>query len=169
MKLDSPLDFNEDVQPACLPSPNWSPDQDPNNRCFTSGWGTLEYDLDNPQIPDTLQWVEVPAVTNEVCNQAYGGITDAMICAGYAEGGKDSCQGDSGGPFVCLDGNMAFLTGVVSWGYGCGNFAGFYGVYARVTTVLDWIQSYMVSFSEEMAIKWNSFQFWYDWVPIYTL
>ena len=158
LKLDSPLDFNEDVQPACLPSPNWSPDQDPNNRCFTSGWGTLEYDLDNPLLPDTLQWVEVPAVTNEVCKQAYSGgitnsdITDAMICAGYAEGGKDSCQGDSGGPFVCLDGSMAFLTGVVSFGYGCAS-PGFYGVYARVTTVLDWIQSYMVSLSEEMAIK----------------
>ena len=154
--MDSPLDFNEDVQPACLPSPNWSPDQDPDNRCFVSGWGALEHD--EYDFPDTLQWVEVPAVTNEVCKQAYSGgitnsdITDAMICAGYAEGGKDSCQGDSGGPFVCLDGSMAFLTGVVSFGYGCAS-PGFYGVYARVTTVLDWIQSYMVSLSEEMAIK----------------
>ena len=37
LKLDSPLNFNENVQPACLPSPNWSPDTDPNARCFVSG------------------------------------------------------------------------------------------------------------------------------------
>ena len=151
LKLDFPLDFNEDIQPACLPSPNWSPDHDPNNRCFVSGWGTLESE---GNYPDTLQWVEVPAVTNDVCEQAYADeITDAMICAGYTQGGRDACQGDSGGPFVCLDGNIAILTGVVSWGVGCAS-PGFYGVYARVTKTLDWIQSYMVNFrGSEIAIK----------------
>merc|ERR1711945_26154 len=52
----------------------------------------------------TLQQVVVPVISTAQCNRAawYGGeITDNMICAGYAEGGKDSCQGDSGGPFVC--------------------------------------------------------------------
>ena len=61
-----------------------------------------------------------------------------MICGGYPEGGKDSCQGDSGGPFVCQSGNSAILTGVVSFGYECAS-PGFYGVYARVTKILDWI------------------------------
>ena len=63
-----------------------------------------------------------------------------MICAGYPQGGKDSCQGDSGGPFVCQSGNSAILTGVVSFGYGCAD-PGYYGVYARVTKILDWIQA----------------------------
>ena len=37
LKLDFPLNFNENVQPACLPPSNWSPDTDPNARCFVSG------------------------------------------------------------------------------------------------------------------------------------
>ena len=59
----------------------------------------------------------VPVVSDSACRDAYGqaDITDSMICAGLAAGGKDSCQGDSGGPFMCGD----QLSGVVSWGYGC--------------------------------------------------
>ena len=32
------------------------------------------------------------------------------------------------------------LVGVVSWGYGCG-MEGYPGVYARVTSVMPWIQN----------------------------
>ena len=81
--MDFPLEFNNDVQPACLPSPDWSPDQDSNNRCFFSGWGTLS---SGGNSPNDLHWVEVPAVTNNACKQGYGStITDAMICAGYPQ------------------------------------------------------------------------------------
>ena len=95
-------------------------------------------------LPTQLQWVAVPTVTNEKCNEAYGGITSSMICAGLSTGGKDSCQGDSGGPFVCRnsDGNAA-LTGVVSFGIGCA-LATHPGVYARQTAVLDWVKANMV-------------------------
>ena len=47
--------------------------------------------------PESLMYVNVPAITNAECKSAYGdAITDAMICGGFLEGGKDSCQGDSG-------------------------------------------------------------------------
>ena len=88
----------------------------------------------------------MPAITNSECNTAYSGaITTSMLCAGYPNvGGKDSCQGDSGGPYVCNDNGKAVIAGVVSWGNGCAH-ADFPGVYARVTIVLNWIQSNMVS------------------------
>ena len=144
--MDTPLDFNDEVQPACLPSPNWSPDTDSYNRCFVSGWGALEFEGNSS---DTLQWIEVPALTNEVCKQSYGSqsISDAVICAGYAEGGNKKCPGNSGGPFVCLNESSAILTGIASFGHECAS-PGHYGIYARVTKILDWILSNLVCIIE---------------------
>ena len=43
LKLGSPLIFNEDIQPACLPlSKDYLGLDSTKDRCFTSGWGTLE-------------------------------------------------------------------------------------------------------------------------------
>ena len=41
LKLKSPLKFNSKVQPACLPSADWAPENDEKmkERCFVSGWG----------------------------------------------------------------------------------------------------------------------------------
>ena len=101
--------------------------------------------------PIYLQWVAVPTVNNFDCNQAYKKkalksieITSSMICAGHPDGGVDSCQEDSGGPFICTNNGKAVLTGVVSFGYGCGD-PKFPGVYARQTAVLDWVKANMVS------------------------
>merc|ERR1719242_2667750 len=142
-KLDSPLTLGGDVQAACLPSASYLPADSTEDRCFTSGWGTLS---SGGSATDNLQYVRVPAVTNSACNAAYGGsITDSMLCAGFTGvGGKDACQGDSGGPYVCNDNGNAVIAGVVSWGIGCA-LPQYPGVYARVTTVLDWIQSNMGS------------------------
>jgi len=145
VKLDSPLELNNNIQPACLPSADYLPATATEARCFTSGWGTLS---SGGSSTNNLQYVRVPAITNAQCNTAYGGsITDAMICAGYpGVGGKDACQGDSGGPFVCNDNGNAVIAGVVSWGNGCA-LADYPGVYARTTTALSWIQSNMGSCS----------------------
>jgi len=144
LKLDSPLTLNADVQPACLPSSaSYLGVSSTEERCFTSGWGTLS---SGGSSTNNLMYVRVPAITNAQCNNAYGGsITNSMICAGYpGVGGKDACQGDSGGPFICNEGGKAILAGVVSWGNGCA-LADYPGVYARTTHVLDWIKSNMGS------------------------
>uniref|UniRef100_A0A674D833 trypsin n=1 Tax=Salmo trutta TaxID=8032 RepID=A0A674D833_SALTR len=89
-----------------------------------------------------LQCLNIPILSYSDCNNSYPGmITNAMFCAGYLEGGKDSCQGDSGGPVVC----NGELQGVVSWGYGCAE-PGNPGVYAKVCIFNDWLTSTMATY-----------------------
>jgi trypsin len=107
---------------------------------FGMGWGDTE---SNPRFPTVLYNVKVPVVDREVCNSAdsYDGrITDTMLCAGLAEGGKDTCQGDSGGPLVVKNADGAFhlQVGVVSWGFGCAD-PHHYGIYSRMATLGAWV------------------------------
>lgn len=107
---------------------------------WVSGWGTTTEG--SYSLPKILQKVEVPLVTQETCNStdAYNGdITERMLCAGLAAGGKDSCQGDSGGPLFVKQASGDFtLIGVVSWGEGCARPSK-YGVYSKVNAMIDWI------------------------------
>ena len=91
--MKSPLEFNDDVQPACLPpSEDWSPDTDPNNQCFVSGWGKLSY---YGMHPNAVRWAQVQLTTNDVCSQSQLlnvgtetiKITDSMVCASISKEG----------------------------------------------------------------------------------
>ncbi|CEJ93282.1 hypothetical protein VHEMI08881 [[Torrubiella] hemipterigena] len=94
-----------------------------------SGHGILSEDEGNDGGTHDLMYVNVPIFDHDECKKDYlrdnaGKITPAMICAGYAEGGKDSCTGDSGGPLVVNN----TLVGVVAFGQGCArpNYPGVY-------------------------------------------
>ena len=111
----------------------------PGQQASVSGWGNTS--TTGEEFPQELRNVEVPIVSNEVCNsaEAYGGqIKNTEMCAGFAKGGKDSCQGDSGGPLVVRENGEFVQAGVVSWGDGCAQ-PNKYGVYARVASFTDWI------------------------------
>ncbi|KAH8254418.1 hypothetical protein KR032_010046, partial [Drosophila birchii] len=98
-----------------------------------SGWG---YTTEGGRSSNQLQQVKVPIVDSAKCQETYDWrpISEAMICAGVPEGGKDACQGDSGGPLV-VNGQLA---GIVSWGEGCAR-ANYPGVYTNVAYFKDWI------------------------------
>jgi secreted trypsin-like serine protease len=93
------------------------------------GWGNTK-PSGQPNYPDQLMEVGVPAVGDATCATAYRSSLDAatMLCAGQQ--GVDSCQGDSGGPLFAVagDGSRVHM-GIVSWGIGCAKkrFPGVYG------------------------------------------
>jgi hypothetical protein len=110
----------------------------PGTMATVTGWGATS---EGGAGSNALLEVAVPLVSNATCNapSSYNGaVTENMLCAGLADGGKDSCQGDSGGPLIVPNGSSWLQAGVVSWGFGCAR-PGLYGVYARVSQFKGWI------------------------------
>ncbi|XP_018337986.1 PREDICTED: mucin-5AC isoform X1 [Trachymyrmex septentrionalis] len=141
LELESPVQFDEHIVPICMPEDGI----DFTGRMATvTGWGRLKY---NGGVPSVLQEVQVPIMENSVCQEMFQTadhvklILDSFLCAGYANGQKDSCEGDSGGPLVMErpDGRW-FLVGTVSHGIKC---AAPYlpGVYMRTTYYKPWLHS----------------------------
>jgi secreted trypsin-like serine protease len=113
---------------------------------WLAGWGALNYTISGgaSNYAEVLNDVELPIVSNSDCNSVYeqSGTTiyDSQMCAGLDEGGKDSCSGDSGGPLMIASDGALVQAGIVSFGAGCA-LAGYPGVYTRVGSYTDWIQS----------------------------
>jgi secreted trypsin-like serine protease len=106
------------------------------------GYGTVR---PGGQVSQHLLQVDIPVVSRERCASQYAAsdITEATMCAGLEEGGKDSCQGDSGGPIYVKDRmNQAIQAGVVSWGEGCAQPKK-YGVYASIGYFEDWVRRHV--------------------------
>nr|XP_040032200.1 serine protease 27 [Gasterosteus aculeatus aculeatus] len=143
VQLTGPVTWSDYIQPVCLPAAGTLFPS--GMQCYVTGWGNTR---DNVPLAGvgTLQEVEVPIISQSSCQDMYGtnptevvGILYDMICAGFAQGGKDSCQGDSGGPLVCQMVNGTWVqAGVVSFGLGCAH-PNQPGVYARVTAFSNFI------------------------------
>lgn len=116
----------------------------PGTMATVMGWGAkCESFYCQALTPDSLRAVEVPIAedADAMAETSYGEYfkEGLMLAAGFDRGGKDSCQGDSGGPLFVNNGAKNILIGVVSAGAGCAR-ENFYGLYARVTTYVDWIK-----------------------------
>lgn len=131
---EQPLEFGANVQAIALP-PQSSPA--PYGKTVNvTGWGYLS---EGGQLPDALQVVVLPLITNEECNRIYNpmnfSVSHDMVCAGLSEDGGGTCHGDSGSPLTM----SGFQLGVVSWSYGCAR-SGLPSVYARVAFFANWIR-----------------------------
>ena len=151
--LKQPIAFDDKAIPACLPSPRKMRQDDffAGKALIVSGWGKLGFDL-GPS--DVLMKLDVTAQSNEDCNKFWpvGNISTSllypeMICAdGKREKPEQTvCMGDSGGPLTYTDQEgVTVVVGVTSFGRrnvttseAC--IPGYPAVFARVTSVLDWI------------------------------
>jgi secreted trypsin-like serine protease len=109
-----------------------------------SGWGDTNPAPDHtPSYPTSLRSVQMPLVSESVCEEQYEvieqPITPSMICAGGGKSHVDTCYGDSGGPLVVDRDTPArppedyVLVGLVDFGNGCAQ-PGYAGVYTRISS-----------------------------------
>nr|XP_012630921.1 serine protease 52-like [Microcebus murinus] len=136
--LKSPLPLGATAFPICVSEVTdihkWTD-------CWATGWGVTSVNPVSGLSP-VLQKVNLELVTWKTCLNTLSLITKNMLCAGSAQGGKDSCQGDSGGPLVCQKKkkkNIWYQLGIISWGVGCGR-KNLPGVYTKVANYLLWIE-----------------------------
>lgn len=142
IRLQEPLPESVTVMPMIASTEL----QEPGTLATVLGWGSLN-DEQPFQFPESrLQVTSFPIVSNVVANGENihrGALTERMIAAGLAEGGKDTCRGDSGGPLVVPGpGGEGFrLAGITSFsprGKQCADPEA-YGAYASVLALRDWV------------------------------
>ena len=78
----------------------------------------MGYTQEGGPTSEVLNYVDVLAYSDSDCVASYGStiLPEAMLCAGWPQGGKDSCNGDSGSPLFNSAGQQVGLT---SFGSGC--------------------------------------------------
>lgn len=107
-----PIGFNDHVVPICL-----GPEEDTpaGTKCWATGFGSVNHNIKDPVVSDTLKEVDLDISSRSYCRNAFFGmITDKMICANNKK--KGACSGDSGGPLVCRGPDGAFrLHGAASF------------------------------------------------------
>ncbi|XP_042147178.1 venom protease [Ixodes scapularis] len=139
LELSKEVSFNQFVQPVCLPFGEISKKDVTGYHGFIAGWGATQFTGEGSSV---LREAQIPIWEEAECRKAYERhlpIEKTQLCAGDANGKKDSCQGDSGGPLVLPFEGRYYVLGVVSSGKDCAT-PGFPGIYTRVTSYLDWLK-----------------------------
>lgn len=159
IKLEQPVSL-EVHTPACLPSTKFFKDIPGGTEVWVAGWGKVREE--GLGMAGKLKEVSLRTVSNQDCEASFKEagfdyiVTEKMVCAG-GEKGKDGCQGDSGGPLVAIgEEGETTLTGIVSWGEGCGR-KGIYGVYTRVASLRGWLDSMMETHGGASFCQENNF------------
>jgi hypothetical protein len=134
LRLPAPAVINARVAPIRLATTGDGSGQG----AIASGWGkSLIAD-----VPNILHQATLPVLTNAACSpNLYRVLLPQELCAG-TDGTPNFCSGDSGGP-LSVDRFAGYreLIGVTSWKPAPTCYEN--GVFARVTTAVDWIRSYV--------------------------
>lgn len=126
LHLERPLIFSSQIQAIPLAT-----DETPaGSPVIVSGWGRL---VTGGDVPRTLQWNTLSAITKRSCGLSIGVYRDNMLCLAH-ESGNGACNGDSGGPAI-LNGEIVGIAGFVVGGCGSSSPDG----YAKVFYHRDWI------------------------------
>lgn len=143
LKLAQPVTLNERVQIVPMINSTNTAQANAGLSSVVTGWGLTTNQGERSSV---LKQLSVAIMTNEQCNEAYGGsITEGMICAGGIQD-QGTCNGDSGGPLVVRNSsnNGYLVAGIVSFGssQGCA-IANIPTAYARVSHYESWIAEKM--------------------------
>jgi secreted trypsin-like serine protease len=136
-----------------------NPNVSPAILATASGWGDINAAPGHtPSYPTSLHSVQMPLVSESLCEEQYAvieqPISSSMICAGGGKSHVDTCYGDSGGPLVVDRDSPArppedyVLVGLVDFGNGCAQ-PGYAGVYTRISSPA--IMSFLTSGSGHLV------------------
>ncbi|GAB6029492.1 Tryp_SPc [Chamberlinius hualienensis] len=139
LKLEKEAELKEGVCLVCLPARGVSVEN--GKSCVVTGYG---YMGESGPIPLRVRSATLPIVGEQECVRKINSVTDKVFilpassfCAGGEEG-HDACQGDGGGPLSCEVDGYYEITGLVSWGFGCGR-ADVPGIYVKISSFIGWI------------------------------
>ncbi|XP_030840488.1 transmembrane protease serine 3 [Strongylocentrotus purpuratus] len=138
LKLSTPLNFTDAVQPVCLPPPGDYLPEVGSYITFT-GWGSFG-ERGGPS-PRNLQKARAPVIPNNICQRPLTNILrvfPSMFCTMYDTGYQSACTGDSGGPLVQEVNGRWTIYGITSWGLTCGEAYSPSGK-TRVSSFIDFI------------------------------
>lgn len=106
------------------------------------GWGLADT-ASSWYYPTKLRQVNLPVVADWYCNSGYGvTLSASQLCSGYSDA-KDTCTGDSGGPMMLVVDGQWVHVGLVSFGADCQTDNGYFGVYTRSSSYVDFVKQYV--------------------------
>jgi hypothetical protein len=93
LKLDNPVEYNQKIQPICLPSKNTDIGGIEGKTVTVMGWGR---DRSWGQASEVLRYTEMPMWKLSECKRVFNRfapnrLQDSNICAGDGRRNKDAC------------------------------------------------------------------------------
>ncbi|XP_049542797.1 brachyurin-like [Anopheles darlingi] len=136
VRLNSPMTFNDRVQPIRLPSRSDTRQFDGHIGTI-AGFGRIADEAGTNS--DVLMYTSNPIMMNAFCVARWDNVTvqpDNVCMSG--DGGRSSCAGDAGGALVVQDGGPLQIGIASARGHPCS--IGLPSIYTRVIQFLSWIE-----------------------------